>query len=284
MHAIKKLFLYVFYCGLPLLALGEVDCTDAEQNLCVYRVEKGDVSQVFARNLGLHDISLEIEFELENMSAGGGSIQRHVVHPNSDKLLAELRAIDPYQSSKYKYSFRYQNGNVDAEHNESVVYQLPYEHGQTFYVGQSCNTNGTHQGGSNQEAIDFVMPVGTPVHAARDGVVVNYYRLSNSGGVSSMHKDKGNFIEIKHKDGTVANYHHLRLMGVRVEKGQSVKRGELIGLSGNTGFSSGPHLHFAVTKLSSVGIVESVKIRLQAKRGLLTCPRAGLALKAVAVD
>lgn len=284
MHMIKKLFLFVFCCGLPMLALGEVDCEDAEQNLCVYRVEKVDVSQVFARNLGFHDISIAIEFELENKSAAGGRVQRHVVLPNSDQLLTELKTIDPYQPSKYEYSFRYQNGNIDSEHNESVVYQLPYENGQAFYVGQSCNTSGSHQGGSNGEAVDFIMPVGTPVHAARDGVVVDYYRLSNSGGVSSMHKDKGNFIEIKHNDGTVANYHHLRLMGVRAEKGQSVKRGELIGLSGNTGFSTGPHLHFAVTKLSSVGIVESVKVRFQAKRGLLTCPRAGLALKAVAID
>jgi murein DD-endopeptidase MepM/ murein hydrolase activator NlpD len=284
MCVIKKIFLFVFCYGLSSLAWGEVDCVDAEQNLCIYQIEKGDVFQVFARNLDFQDISIEIEFELENMSAVGGITQRHVVLPNSDKLLTELTIIDPYQSSKYKYSFHYQNGNVDAEHNESVVYQLPYERGKTFYVGQSCDTNGTHQGGSNREAVDFIMPVGTPIHAARDGVVVNYHRLSNSGGVSSMHKDKGNFIEIRHSDGTVANYHHLRLMGVKVEKGQSVKRGDLIGRSGNTGFSTGPHLHFAVTKLSSVGLVDSVKVRFQAKRGLLTCPRAGLALKAVAVD
>ena len=95
-----------------------------------------------------------------------------------------------------------------------------------------------------------------------------------------MHMDKGNFIEIQHDDGTVAHYHHLRLMGVRVEKGQRVEQGELIGLSGNTGYSTGPHLHFAVTKLDSLGESASIEIPIQAKRGVLKCPRTGLALTA----
>lgn len=284
MPSIKNIFLLVLIYVLSTDVWAKVDCENAEQNLCIYEVESDDVFRLFARNLDLYDISLELKFELENMSALGGRVQHHVVESNADKLLAELRTIDFSKPSGYQYSYRYQNGNIDAEHNSSEVYQLPYEHGQTFYVGQSCNTNGTHQGGSNHQAVDFMMPIGTPVHAARDGLVVNYYQLSNSGGLSSMHQDKGNFIEIKHTDGTVANYHHLRLMGVKVDKGQIVKRGELIGLSGNTGFSSGPHLHFAVTKLNRVGKVESIAVNFRAKRGLLSCPRAGLALKSVAVE
>ena len=280
----KKWILVAFFLLSPQAAFAEEDCHESEQDLCLYRVEKGDVFQVYARNVSHHEISVEIEFQLENIRPEQGRVQSHVVAPNSDSLLTRLHIVDPDRRASYEYAYRYQNGSVEAEHDDSVIYHLPYEPGQTFYVGQSCDTNGTHNGDSTRYAIDFIMPVGTPIYAAREGVVVEYYRLSNSGGISSLHLDKGNFIDIRHNDGTIANYHHLRLMGVRVEKGQFVKKGELIGRSGDTGFSTGPHLHFAVTKLRDVGDIQSIEVQFQAKRGVLSCPRAGLALKSVDIE
>ncbi len=280
----KKWLLIALFLLLPQLTFAEEDCHESEQDLCLYRVKKGDVFQVYARNVSHHEISVEVEFQLENIRPEQGRVQSHVVASNSEVLLTQLHIIDPNKRASYEYAYRYQNGNIDAQHDDSVIYHLPYTPGQSYYVGQSCNTNGTHKGDSNRHAIDFIMPIGTPIHAAREGVVVDYYRLSNSGGVSSLHLDKGNFIEIRHSDGTIANYHHLRLMGVKVEKGQFVEKGELIGRSGNTGFSTGPHLHFVVTKLKGVGDIESVKVQFQAKRGVLSCPRAGLALKSVDIE
>src|SRR5439155_19393249 len=57
-----------------------------------------------------------------------------------------------------------------------------------------------------------------------------------------------NYLVIRQPDGTLANYGHLQKGGIRVKAGQQVYAGDLIALSGNTGFTSGPHLHFSVFK------------------------------------
>jgi len=57
---------------------------------------------------------------------------------------------------------------------------------------------------------------------------------------------RANYVRILHDDGTMGLYAHLRPEGVLVRVGQRVRQGQQIGLSGNTGFTSGPHLHFAV--------------------------------------
>ncbi|OTA15659.1 prepillin peptidase [Xenorhabdus vietnamensis] len=80
--------------------------------------------------------------------------------------------------------------------------------------------------------VDFAMPVGTPVLAVGDGEVI----------VSKFDGAAGNFIAIRHGRQYTTRYMHLRKL--LVKPGQKVKRGERIALSGNTGRSTGPHLHF----------------------------------------
>ena len=84
------------------------------------------------------------------------------------------------------------------------------------------------------EGIDFVAEVGTPVIAAGGGVVV----------YTAHHPQYGNLIEIDHGNDFSSRYAHLPQ--IKVKEGQIVKRGQLIALSGNTGRSTGPHLHFEV--------------------------------------
>lgn len=101
-------------------------------------------------------------------------------------------------------------------------------------------------GSQDEEAWDWAMPEGTPVLAARDGVVVAFRADREAGGVDEALRFESNYVMLRHEDGTYSEYNHLQRDGVRVSLGQRVKRGQVLGVSGNTGFTSEPHLHFSV--------------------------------------
>ena len=87
--------------------------------------------------------------------------------------------------------------------------------------------------------VDFQARLNTPVYATGDGVVTHAGFKDNGFGF---------YVEIKHKNGFVTRYAHLHRFGVRVKKKQRVRAGALVGLSGNTGRSIGPHLHYEILK------------------------------------
>ena len=87
---------------------------------------------------------------------------------------------------------------------------------------------------SMHEGIDFVAPSGTPILATAPGVVVQ----------ARYNGAYGNMVEVEHAEGFVTRYAHLQSMSVQV--GQKVRPGDRVGLLGNTGRSTGPHLHYEV--------------------------------------
>lgn len=93
---------------------------------------------------------------------------------------------------------------------------------------------------------DFAVPVGTPVKATAAGTVVK--AGPNGGGDGPAY---GNAIVVKHANGTYSQYAHLSKIQVNV--GERVGAGEQIALSGNTGNSSGPHLHFEIRTTPNYG-------------------------------
>lgn len=128
---------------------------------------------------------------------------------------------------------------------EGPLYSLPYEPGETFPVGAGYLDFPTHE---NDYAIDWLMPEETPILAARAGVVIEAVDSFSKSGLTEDMKLKGNGIRIQHDDGSRALYHHIAHNGAKVKVGQRVKEGQLIALSGNTGFSATPHLHFLVDR------------------------------------
>lgn len=146
----------------------------------------------------------------------------------------------------------------------SYVYALPYEEGKTFRVIQGYFSRFTHK---ERAALDFNMKRGTRITAAREGVVVRVKEDGTKGGLKKKYRSHGNNIVIQHADGSRAGYWHLQHDGALVNVGDTVKKGQLIALSGKTGFALSPHLHFLVWR-SGGGQWQQVPTRFQTSKGI----------------
>ena len=103
--------------------------------------------------------------------------------------------------------------------------------------GGTISANGYYSSGKFHGAIDYAVSTGTPVYAAAAGVVMSTANLSGSYGT---------YVVIRHANGLQSYYGHGTYGSICVSPGQTVSKGQQIMLSGSTGNSSGPHLHFEV--------------------------------------
>lgn len=127
---------------------------------------------------------------------------------------------------------------------ENPLYRFPLADGSAR-VDQGYGGSFSHQDAENRYALDLAVPQGTPVLAARDGLVMQV-DASHRGDGRAAGGASGNFVRVLHRDGSMALYAHLQPGGVLVTPGREVRAGDRIGLSGDTGYTTGPHLHFAV--------------------------------------
>jgi len=138
-------------------------------------------------------------------------------------------------------------------------------------IQQAWGGGFSHGDVENRHAVDFAAPVGTPVVAARDGLVMQAesgFDEALPGEDESTLLARANFIRVLHDDGTMALYAHLEAGGVLVRVGQRVRRGQAIGRSGNTGHSTAPHLHFVVQANRGMHLA-SVPFRMFGPEGIL---------------
>ena len=145
----------------------------------------------------------------------------------------------------------------------NALYWLPFR-AAPIRITQQFNGRATHHDRINRYALDFALPVGTPIVASRDGIVMEVF----FGFTRPRHPadGAGNFIRILHADGAMSLYAHLQPNAIAVSPGAFVKRGQLIGYSGETGFSTGPHLHFAVL-INEHSDLRAIPFRLMTSRG-----------------
>ena len=127
--------------------------------------------------------------------------------------------------------------------------------------------------------MDISLPLGTPVRAAREGVVMEFAADFLDGGLDPKYQEQANAVRVLHADGTMAVYAHLQADSVRVRPGQPVERGAWLANSGNTGFSSGPHLHFVIQRNAGMELV-SVPFEFAGPDGRGVAPVAGMRLTA----
>ena len=124
-------------------------------------------------------------------------------------------------------------------------YVLPYAVGLSYFVDQgNCSPPGNGHREVTKFGYDFLMPIGTPIYAARGGLVTHVEESHFDGQVAATGFD--NVIVIQHDDGTTTLYGHLTRDGVAVSAGERVLQGVLVGYSGNTGNTNNkPQLHFS---------------------------------------
>jgi murein DD-endopeptidase MepM/ murein hydrolase activator NlpD len=146
--------------------------------------------------------------------------------------------------SKYKFSYHF-GDSLSSKHNDDYLYDFPFKRRHRYKLIQGWGGSFSHNNPKSYHAFDFKMKTGEPVHAARSGIVARIVDTFTENGGPEL-RNYANTIIIRHEDNTFAHYVHLRPNGSTVEVGQKVEKGELIGFSGNTGFSTQPHLHFVV--------------------------------------
>jgi len=237
-------------------------------------VDKKYYSDIVAKNRCHGEVTVWLDVQMANMASSKRLPITRTIPPRSKMRLVRLRVRNKRKGWKYQTLHRCALGCPTSEHEDTYLYRLPYKTGESYLVSQSFGGTISHSG-QHQYAVDFAMPEGTPICAARGGVVIASEVCSNINGLGDSFQDQANFLCIRHPDMTIGMYGHLKQFSIFVKPGDTVRRGDVIALSGNTGWSTGPHLHFAVHKVLGGDTGESVPFLLLCRRGVVSEPVEG---------
>ena len=258
------------FAALPEAALA--GCKD--ESICVDEIRAhGDV-ELRARNLRDFPITYTLSVETKNYSLTGPDTVTRVLGPGESQRVMVLAGRQGGNKGTYHYDYRWTVGRKDARHDDDYIYALPYAPQRAYRVLQGYGSRFSHTG-REQYSIDFDMREGTAVHAARSGTVARVEESNAKGCWEDGCGKYANFIVILHSDGTTGEYYHLAKNGALVDVGDTVSRGQKIGLSGNTGHTTMPHLHFAVYRAIEWGRTQSIAVRFESADGIVGRPRRG---------
>jgi murein DD-endopeptidase MepM/ murein hydrolase activator NlpD len=197
-------------------------------------------------------VSVRIEFDKLSNVLADRPIPAEVLVPAGERArLVKLVVRNARRSASFPYRWRLSFGDPHAKHDERARYRMPFGGSQARELSQGVNGRFSHKG-AHRHSFDFAMPTGTPILAARAGRIVHVADGYTEAGTSEEFLPAANAVTVLHEDGTFATYAHLD-PGAGVRVGMHVLTGELLGFSGNTGYSTGPHLHFSVWRGSYQG-------------------------------
>lgn len=233
----------------------------------LYERSREDGSVLVAVNRFYGPVQIAVYLSAADYAAGAQPLHGlPVLPPRSETELGRVPDVAQHAPGQ-GYHLLHIPGDPRARHAPAQPYRLPYAVASHHAVSQAYPERITHSDASSEHAIDFEMPVGTGVHAAREGIVMevagDYFRSVTDPGEGAA---PANLVRILHDDGTMAVYAHLSVHSIRVAPGQRIARGERIADSGNTGFSTGPHLHFVVQR-NRGGAIFSVPVQFAALDG-----------------
>ena len=223
----------------------------------------GNTVQLVATNEFFAPVELQLQFQdIKGLRIPqtDESLQ-WILEPRSETSLVNLEILPAAEQPALGYQYAFLVGDPNAQHRPDRPYRLPYAIASNYAVSQAYPDIVTHATEDSRYAVDFDMPVGTGVFAARGGIVFDMVAGNFKGGTNAARDmSLANIVRILHDDGTYAIYAHLNWNSIRVRVGDTVQRGEYIADSGNTGFSSGPHLHFVVVRNTGMAM-QSVPVK-----------------------
>ena len=228
----------------------------------------GEDYLAFADNRLAGPVQVRLSFTRSRNVAGDPLLPaRATIDPRGSALVARIGAADPANPGDFELRLEAVPGSPNARPRD-FEYAYPLQGGDV-QVAQGFGGGWSHQDAQNHYAVDFVAPIGTPVFAARNGTVMQVESDFDKAGLNAeKYGGRANYVRIVHDDGSMALYAHLREGGVLVRVGQRVAKGQEIGLSGNTGFTTGPHLHFAIQVNRGMRL-ESIPFRMNGPAGPL---------------
>ncbi len=176
-------------------------------------------------------------FDRSNRYDQWADLSHYSLVKQTSKKIDELSRRVYLQSKSYDEMAALIRNNEDRMHHLPAIQPVKHEGLRREASGYGWRIDPVYNYRKFHEGIDFSLPVGNDVYATADGVVsyIGYQR----GGY-------GYLIKIDHGYGYETRYAHLKLNSAKVRKGQKVKRGDVIALSGHTGKSTAPHLHYEV--------------------------------------
>lgn len=253
----------------------QVRVEDSKYQLKIVNRGTQKAPRYYAVNPYYGPLEVHLSFvEQHNVKAEPSWPRHYVVPANSELFLSAIKPIQARQSWSFRYQVQSALGDPNAVHQADFVYALPFPADRHYLLTQGFNGQYSHQHEQSRYAVDIAMPEGSQVLAARGGVVMDIAKDFYDGGAKAKHLARANYVRILHDDGSMAIYAHLQLESVKVAKGQQIKQGQLLALSGSTGFSTGPHLHFAV-QINGGLKLQSIPFKWRNKSGNAVSPRVG---------
>lgn len=228
---------------------------------------EGNFTHIFVTTANCLDLTITLEAQLKNMSASTALPLTVETQGRRRVELVTLQTVDAAQPWGYPYTYHWWYGGRGGK-PDGTVYLLPFEASARHKLFQGYRGSFSHQAGSaNEYAHDWNLAKNSIVLAARAGVVVGVRQDSNVGGVADRFRNSANYVIIRHGDGTYGEYLHLKQNGALVKLGETVQAGQAIARSGNTGRSSGPHLHFAVFRTIDGKTRETLPVQFKTREG-----------------
>jgi len=257
--------IYILRCFFFLATLNNF----AQLNVKTHYEKIDNGYQLYVDNNEYCPVSIEIRLKLDNLKSSDGDHNIYVIPPRTTHhKISCLKKIQKDEKFNVRIATNFNYGDhYLIDYDQDFEYYLPFQKGESYFLSQGYNGSLTHK---NKNQLDFKMPIGTEIVAVRNGMVIKVVAAHDKQCVLQTCEKYNNYIYVYHNDGTIAEYVHIKKGSARVKVGDFVKQGQVIADSGNVGWSTGPHLHFAVFMQRLRSVRDYIETKFKIKDGVKT--------------